>query len=64
MPGIQVRLLCLVLDEHVHGPEEQVKTTVLRLSPSTPSPLPSQRMGISPDLLLAAGAIWTGHQGQ
>lgn len=61
MPGIHVSLLCLVLDEHMHEPEEQVKTTVLRVSPSAPSPLPSQHMGISPDLFFAAGAIWTGH---
>lgn len=41
MPWSQVRLSCLVLEKHVHELEDQVKKTVLRLSPSAPSPLPS-----------------------
>lgn len=34
-----VRLLLLVLEKHVRELEEEVKNTVLKLSPSAPSPL-------------------------
>lgn len=40
-----VRLLLLVLEKHVRELEEEVKNTVLKLSPSAPSPLHSLACG-------------------
>lgn len=62
MPQSQLRLLYLFLKRHVHELEEQVNKTVLRQSPLHLLHCLLWLAGISPGLLFAAGAVWTGDQ--
>lgn len=60
MPQSQLRLLYLFLERHVH--ELEGEQDCPQAEPSAPSPLPFWHAGISPGLLFAAGAVWTGDQ--
>lgn len=57
-----LRLLYLFLERHVHELEEQVNKIVLRQSPPHVLYCLLWHAGISPGLLSAAGAVWTGDQ--